>query len=247
MLNDKLLDLVYDLSVEFQVGGDRFDRSDMALALYSGGLNADNIKEFRSAVKTKAVNEHCPAEFVEKQLEYWVPDWICELGEFESNRKDRGSFIATGRISPQVFYGFDKSSPEDAFTVLMDRKGERLHEGDIACRYVSSGQVHYQKGYSVVEGMLYAVTDTDGYSVGEHPGILRVDVNTGKAEHHVVTDPESIRHLKDAFLAALDVEVARSAFDALDSGEAKSIDQAIHVGAFEWDVLSLPESRGIRR
>lgn len=49
--NDKLIGIAHDLAIEFTVGGDRFDRDDIALALYAAGLKAEQLPAYRDYIR----------------------------------------------------------------------------------------------------------------------------------------------------------------------------------------------------
>lgn len=234
-------DLARDLAIEFEVGGDRFDRSDMAYCLYSCGLKPDGLEELRAKVSSYVHKECCSDEFLKKQLDYWLPDWICELGEFEHNLGEKNCFASTNRFSSNVFCGFDVDGPDSGYTVLFNRASQELHEGCIPC--VENTDKYGRKncfgvGFYDKDGYLYAITDIDGHSCGEHPGILKVEIETGKPDY-VKVDPEDkqlIRNLHEVVRTGLVVEVLETAFLEMSRDNSISVADALQEGMREWDV-----------
>lgn len=248
MMEKKLDDFAKDLAIEIEVGGDRFDRLDFAYILYSSGLKPEGVEDFRKKVSSFIDSEVCPDDFLKKQLDYWLPDWICELGEFETNLENNSECSCIGlthhRIAANVFSVFDRDEPDSGYEVLYSRSGERLHEGTIACVETEkeNGKRSLKASYFIEsdceDPCLYAMTDVDGYSCGEKPGLLRVHMESGKAEFMKFEPSNKLiaDNLKEVFRSGMLYEVASAAFNEKSIEPEIPSSEALLRGMREWDI-----------
>lgn len=138
MMKD-LNDYVKDLAIEFMVGGDRFDQNDFAYAV-STVLKEDGVEAFREKVREEVTRtcgdrqeEICSKDFVEKQLEYWVPDEIVEQGKLLQMLEEKGKdYSAVHPLGFGVFTAYD-ADIDGGYECLMDKDGKVLYHGAFEC------------------------------------------------------------------------------------------------------------------